>query len=136
MEDRRLISLGFGLRLDGKMSFDNCIIESHAERVALFGHDSANTDLAGKQYLSIKDCIIDSAYNYAVRFDSQKIQDANIYLTLINNTVVDSNDTPNSAYNNSGSGEATAYYNFNNLIGYHNDKKSHGNTLANWNYTN
>ena len=126
--------VGFGLRLDGKMSFYNCIIESKAQRVALFGHDSPKESLAGNQYLSIKDCVIDSSYDYAVRFDSQRIQDANIYLVLINNTVVDSNDTPNSAYNNSGSGQATAFYNFNNLIGYHNDKKSHGNTIENWNY--
>lgn len=128
--------VGFGLRKNGKMSFDNCVIESKTQRVALFGHDSPKSSFAGTQYLSIKDCIIDSSYNYAVRFDSQRIQDANIYLTLINNTVVDSNATPNSAYNNSGTGQATTYYNFNNLIGYHNDKKSHGNTLDNWNYVN
>lgn len=129
--------VGFGLRLDGKMSFDDCVIESKGQRVALFGHDSASSALSGNQYLSIKDCIIEASnYNYAVRFDSQRMEDANVYLTLINNTIVDTNETPNSAYNNVGTGSGTSIYNFNNLINYHNDKKSHGNTMSNWNFSN
>lgn len=127
--------VGFGLRLDGKMSFDNCVIESKGQRVALFGHDSASSALSGNQYLSLKDCIIEASnYNFAVRFDSQKMENADVYLTLINNTIVDTNATPNFAYNNVGTGSGTSIYNFNNLINYHNDKKSHGNTMSNWNY--
>lgn len=125
--------IGIGLRTNGVIILDNCLIQSFSERVPLFVHDSVKIN-AGKQYLTIKNCDIFSNVENCCRFDSEGVTGASIYLRLEHNTLSGSGESPKGVYNNV-SDDVNNIHNFNNLINYYNLKNSFNNQLTDWNYS-
>lgn len=84
-------AVGIGMRGGCDIQFVNCVLTGKEN--GLFCHDSAYKKYTGLQKISLEDCILEGREGkYAMRFDSQGVTGAEVYVKFVNNTLLNKNN--------------------------------------------
>lgn len=126
-------AVGIGMRGGCDVRFVNCVLTGKED--GLFCHDGAYKKYTGVQKLSLEDCIVEGCEGkQAVRFDSQGVTGAKVYVRFVNNTFLNKNNkSGENLLNTRNNGGRGSEENWLGLKNYYLDEESRENNIKEMN---